>query len=94
LGDLSAFRKIAEDTLSLVHDGNLPAAKSRVGDLELAWDNAEAQLRTMNREKWTLVDDSIDDVLRKLRSVHQNAEECSDSLGSLIDVINSLNNEK
>ena len=90
LGDLSAFRTIAEDTLGLVRAGNLAAAKSRVGDLEFAWDNAEARLKPMNREIWSSVDDAIDDVLRKLRAVHQDAAACSASLGALITLLNSL----
>jgi len=94
LGNLSAFRQIAEDTLGFVRVGDLTRAKARVGDLEFSWDNAEARLRSMNPEKWTLVDDSIDDVLRKLRSVRQNATACSDSLESLIAVIDTLDSKK
>jgi uncharacterized membrane-anchored protein len=94
LGDLSAFQKIAEDTLGFVRAGDLSRAKSRVGDLEFAWDNAEARLRPMNPEKWSLVDGSIDIVLRKLRSVRQNAAACSASLESLIAVVNTLDHQK
>jgi len=94
LGDLSAFRKIAEDMLSLVRAGDLSGAKSRAVDLESAWDNAQASLRPMNQEKWTLMDDAIDDVLRKVRSVKQNGSESNASLESLLAVINTLDNQK
>ncbi len=94
LGDLSAFRQIAEDTLGLVRTGNLSAAKDRIADLESAWDNAEAQLNTMNPEKWSTLDDSIDDVLRKLRAVRQDTVACSKSLESLISLFNALDNRK
>jgi len=90
LGHLDHFRRIAEDTLVLVQAGNLADAKTRIGDLEFAWDEAEAKLRTMNPEKWTTVDDSIDDVLRKLRSVKQDGAACRTALQSLIGVLNSL----
>jgi uncharacterized membrane-anchored protein len=90
LGDLSAFRLIAEDTLGFVRSGNMSRAKSRVGDLEFAWDNAEARLRPMNKEKWSAVDKSIDGVLRKLRAVRQDPSACTKSLESLIAVINTL----
>jgi uncharacterized membrane-anchored protein len=93
LGDLSAFRQIAEDTLGLVRAGNLSRAKSRIGDLEFAWDNAEGRLRAMNSEKWTSVDGSIDDVLRKLRAVRQDATACGTSLESLIAVIDTLGDQ-
>jgi hypothetical protein len=94
LGDLSAFRKITEDMLRLVRAGDMSGAKSRAGDLESAWDNAQASLRPMNQEKWTLMDNAIDDVLKKVRSVKQNGAESSASLESLLAVINTLDNQK
>ena len=94
LGDLSGFRKIAEDTLSLVREGNQPAANSRVGDLEVAWDNAQAQLKSMNPAKWSLVDKSIDNVLRQLRAEPQNAAASKTSLESLIVTLNTLDKRK
>jgi uncharacterized membrane-anchored protein len=90
LGDLSAFRQIAEDALALVRAGDMSRAKSRVGDLEFAWDNAQARLRPMNEEKWTEMDDAIDVVLRKLRAVRQDPAVRAKSLESLLAVINSL----
>jgi len=90
LGDLSAFRKIATDTLALAHANDMSGATSRVGDLEFAWDNAEARLRVMNKEKWTEMDDAIDVVLRKLRAVRQDPAACAKALDSLIAVIDSL----
>jgi hypothetical protein len=94
LGDLSAFRKIAEDMLRLVRAGDMTGAKSRAGDLEKEWDDSQARLRPMNPEKWTLMDDAIDNVLKKVRSGQQNGAESSASLESLIAVINSLDNQK
>jgi uncharacterized membrane-anchored protein len=94
LGDLSAFRKIAEDMLRLVHAGDRSGAKSRASDLETAWDNAQARLRPMNPEKWTLMDKAVDDVLKKVRSTQQSGAESSASLESLIAVINALDNQK
>lgn len=90
LGDLSAFRQIAQDTLGLVRAGDLSRAKSRIGDLEFAWDNAAARLRSMNQKEWSAVDDSIDDVLRKLRAARQDSSACIQSLGSLITVLDAL----
>lgn len=90
LGDLSAFRQIAEDTLGLVSAGNLSRAKARVGDLEFAWDNAEARLKPMNQEMWSSVDDSIDGVLRALRAGRQDCVVCTESLSSLIGMLDVL----
>jgi uncharacterized membrane-anchored protein len=94
LGDLSSFRKISEDTLSLVKEGNLPAATSRVGDLEVAWDNAEARLRPMNPPMWASVDKSVDNVLRQLHAQQQDSMACKASLESLISTFNALDNRK
>jgi uncharacterized membrane-anchored protein len=62
LGDLAAFKKIAGEMLSVVRAGDMPSVKSQADDLERAWDNAQARVRPMNPEKWTLVDSAIDDV--------------------------------
>ncbi len=51
-------------------------------------------MRPMNQEKWTLMDNAIDDVLRKVRAVNPNDAECRTSLESLIAVINTLDKQK
>ncbi|MEC0091933.1 COG4705 family protein [Paenibacillus macquariensis] len=86
-GDISNFRKITEDTLSLVQAGNLSAAKSHVSDLETAWDTAQARLKPINKTKWTEIDNSIDKVLRQLRAAHQDAEACKTALESLLTAL-------
>ncbi|MEV5721704.1 hypothetical protein AB0L41_48305 [Amycolatopsis mediterranei] len=68
LGDLSAFRKITQDTLDLLNAGDQPGATSRVDDLESQWDQAEARLKPKDRATWTEVDGKIDKVLRELRA--------------------------
>ncbi|MDQ2974182.1 MAG: hypothetical protein M3R69_02075 [Acidobacteriota bacterium] len=94
LGDLTSFRKIAEDMLRLVRVGDLSGARSRANDLETAWDKDQARLRTMNPEKWTLMDNAIDDVLKKVRSTPPDGASIGASLESLIAVIDSLDNQK
>ena len=94
LGDLSAYRKIAEDMRRMVGAGDFSGAKTRARDLESEWDNAQTKLRPVNPDKWTEMDNAIDDVLRKVRSVQQNGAETSASLESLIAVINTLDNQK
>ena len=94
LGDLSGFRQIAQDTLGLVRKGDLPAAKSRITDLESAWDKAENQLRPMDSEKWTSADKSIDKALRALRSGRTDAGACGTSLETLIATFHALDKKQ
>ena len=94
LGDLSAFRKIAEEMLQKVNAKDSPAAKSKAAELETAWDNAQAKLRPMNPEKWTQMDNAIDDVLKKARAAQPDATANAASINSLIAVINSFDNQK
>lgn len=88
LGDLSSFRTITEDTLTLVNAGDPTGAKTRVADLEFEWDNSEARLKPMNRAKWTEVDDAIDAVLRQIRAVNPNADSSRAALQALLVTLN------
>ena len=94
LGDLSAFRKIAEEMLQKVNAKDMTAAKSKATDLETAWDDAQAKLRPMNAEKWTQMDNAIDDVLKKVRSPQPDSTAETASINSLIAVINNLDQPK
>jgi protein-export SecD/SecF family membrane protein len=84
LGDLSPFQLIAEDTLRIVKTGDLRAAKTRIRDLEAAWDSAEGKLRRMNPDTWKSVDKAIDRALSKLRSGKPDSAECIAALDALI----------
>lgn len=87
LGDLTVFRTITQDTLNLVEKGDLGSAKTRVGDLEYEWDNAQSRLKPLNGAKWTEVDKAIDKVLREVRSVNPNAQTSTSALKSLLAVL-------
>jgi hypothetical protein len=77
-----------------VRAGDLPASKTRIRDLEFAWDNAAARLKPMNKDKWIEMDDTIDVVLRNLRSARLDAATCETSLTTLISLIDKLDNRK
>lgn len=88
LGDLATFRKITEDTRSLVVANNMPGAVTRVADLEHEWDVSQAKLKPMNTTKWTEVDDAIDKVLRAIRTVNPNPETAKSALDTLLATLN------
>src|SRR5262249_31791943 len=90
LGDLSAYRKIAVDTLEIVKKGDMAAAKARIKDLESAWDDAEETMKPRSPEKWTSVDKSIDRALASLRSGTPVQLVCSNDLETLLAKIDSI----
>ena len=87
LGDLTVFRTITTDTLTLVNANDIPSAVSRVTDLEREWDSAQSRLKSMNTAKWTEVDGAIDLVLRSLRAGSPDATSCKNALKSLLVVL-------
>lgn len=87
LGNLSNFIKIEQDTLVLVDNGDLAGAKTRVKDLETAWDNAQADLQPKNPEKWTQIDGTIDTVLSQLRASSPKQSACKSSLQASISAL-------
>jgi len=87
LGDLSSFHAMTEATLNSVNAGNWPEANNHADEIEYAWDHAEAQLKPMNAEAWSNVDDAIDEVLRKIRAVSPDQASARSALESLQDKI-------
>ena len=87
LGNLSGFKKITEDTKSLVIANNMDGAINRVADLEHEWDIAQLKLKAMDSNKWTEIDAAIDKVLRQLRAVNPVQKNCEMALDALLKVL-------
>lgn len=84
MGDLKPMRAITDDTLKLTQKGDMAGAKTRIKDLETAWDKARAGMRSKNQAAWESLDKLIDTSLKQLRADKPDAKSSADALNALL----------
>jgi hypothetical protein len=90
LGNLTRFAVIVSDVQAKVAKNDLTGAKTRVKDLEVAWDDAEAGLKPRDATKWHQLDDQIDAVLTALRASNPTQADSASTVSKLMNTLNTF----
>ena len=73
-----------------VETGDLPAARTRIKDLEVAWDSAEAGLKPRAADDWHTLDKAIDHALRTLRADVPSQADSTQAMAELLKTFDAL----
>lgn len=85
--NVANYRAISSDTLALVQAGDQAGAKTRIKDLETAWDDDQPKLEAIDGDTWTAIDGRIDAVLEAIRSSNPDPATETQTLTDLLTAL-------
>lgn len=88
-GDMTAYRRIASDAATLLNRGDLPGARTRIRDLELAWSADKFGLKITPND-WRVLDRAIDHALKALQSQPPLQADCQAAMADLLKAFDTL----
>jgi len=83
LGDLSSFVSIIADVQGIAAKGDLAGAKTRIKDFEIAWDQAQPGLKSMDPAHWSMIDGAADAAFTAIRAQTPDPAAVSETLVAL-----------
>lgn len=83
LGDLSPFATIVTEVQGTAAKGDIVAAKARIKDFEIAWDQSEKGLKPMDPNHWGMIDEAADAAFTAIRAKSPNLAIIAETLTAL-----------
>ena len=65
--NMTPYRKLAADTLNAFQAHDMPTAKKKARELEVAWDTREKALQKKSPDLWGQIDKAMDDFIKPLQ---------------------------
>jgi hypothetical protein len=71
--NMTPYRKLAADTLKAFKANDMPSAKKKARELEVAWDTREKALQKKSPDLWGQIDKAMDDFIKPLQGKSPDA---------------------
>src|SRR5881275_2277798 len=70
--NMTPYRKLAADTLTAFKANDMPTAKSKARELEVAWDTREKALQKKSPDLWGQIDKAMDAFIKPMQDKAPN----------------------
>jgi len=71
--NMTPYRKLAADTLTAFKAHDMPTAKKKARELEVAWDSREKALQKKSPDVWSQIDKAMDAFIKPLQDKSPDA---------------------